>query len=145
MSPRVPRACLCAILACLIGACGDDDSSPTKTTITQVPAPVAPAPAPAPAPIPPPVGNRPPAPSFKVTPFPPEGDAPFVVNFNLCPTADPDGDLIRFTFDFGDGEVLLGPPCRFRHVYAAGRYRANMCVEDLRNARVCVEYFVKVR
>jgi hypothetical protein len=71
-------------------------------------------------------------PDFRVTPFPATGPAPLVVNFNLCPTADPDGDHIVFFFDFGDGQTAQGPPCRQQNTYHRGRYTANMCVWDSR-------------
>jgi hypothetical protein len=70
-------------------------------------------------------------PAFKVTPFPARGQAPLDVNFNLCPTADPDNDKIVFFFDYGDGTTAQGPPCRQQNTYKAGRYTANMCVWDL--------------
>jgi hypothetical protein len=137
----------CALALCSLIAGCDDEARPTGSTPT---APAAPAPAPAPV-APPPVApaNAPPVPSFKVTPFPPEGKAPLVVNFNLCPTADPEGDPILFVFDFGDGsDVLQGPPCRQPHTYTlAGHYRARMCLWDFRpeHSLDCLEYFVKVQ
>jgi hypothetical protein len=134
------------VLMLLLPACNDDSSPTTITTVTTT-LPAAPAPVAPPPTAPPPLGNRPPVPSFKVTPFPPEGNAPLAVNFNLCPTADPDGDRILFVFDFGDGVTLQGPPCRFLHTYAAGRYTAKMCLWDFRpeHSLDCVLYTVKAQ
>jgi hypothetical protein len=138
------RGALSALaLGCLF-AC--DDSSPTQPTPSPTPAVATPAPPPPTSP-PPVAVNQPPVPAFRVTPFPAEGPAPLAVNFNLCPTADPEGDAILFVFDFGDGAVTQGPPCRLRHVYAPGRFTARMCVWDLRadHALVCETYFVKAQ
>jgi hypothetical protein len=137
---------LCIVLALsFLNACGS--SSPTQPSTPSSPAAPASTPAPpAPSPALPPQ-NLPPVPDFKVRPFPLVGVAPFAVNFNLCPTADPEGDPLLFVFDFGDGETLQGPPCRFGHTYRAGRFRANMCVWDLRpdHSLVCVGYPVEAR
>jgi hypothetical protein len=117
-----------------VGACSDDDSPARSTEPTTAPPPAT-VPAPVPT-IPPPAagptGNQPPVPAFRITPFPTTGPAPLVVNFNLCPTADPDGDHIVFFFDFGDGQTAQGPPCRQQNTYQRGRFTANMCVWDSR-------------
>ena len=101
--------------------------------------------------IPPPVagptGNQPPVPDFRVTPFPTVGLAPLVVNFNLCPTSDPDRDPIVFIFDFGDGQTAAGPPCRQQNTYHRGRYTANMCASDSRpeHSLVCISFPIDAR
>jgi hypothetical protein len=125
--------CLGLALCGFAGGC-DDDSSPSESTATASPTP---APVPTvlptlPPPSPPPAGNQPPVPNFRITPFPTTGPAPLVVNFNLCPTADPDGDHIIFFFDYGDGTTAQGPPCRQQNTYRRGRFTANMCVWDSR-------------
>jgi hypothetical protein len=86
-------------------------------------------------------------PEFRVTPFPTTGPAPLVVNFNLCPTADPDGDHIVFFFDFGDGQTSQGPPCRQQNTYHRGRFTANMCVWDSRpeHSLECVAFPVDAK
>jgi PKD domain-containing protein len=142
MRQALSRLCLLLVLAGLLGACDDDDDSPGQPTGNVSPTP-APPPTPVPTlPPPPPVGNQPPVPEFKVTPFPTRGPAPLEVNFNLCPTADPDGDRIVFFFDFGDGTSAQGPPCRQQNTYHHGRFTANMCVWDSRpeHALQCVAF-----
>ena len=143
MTHRMSRFSLFLVLGGLVVAC--DDSSPTRPSTTPAP-PAVPAPVPS-TPPPPPVENLPPVPDFNVTPFPATGPAPLEVNFNLCPTADPDHDLIVFFFDFGDGETAQGPPCRQQHTYHPGRYTANMCVWDSRpeHSLECVAFPVDAR
>jgi hypothetical protein len=131
MKHPVSHLCLWLVLGGFVGACGDE--SPARTSRPTTAATPAPTPVPTlPPPPPGPTGNQPPVPDFKVTPFPATGPAPLVVNFNLCPTADPDGDHIIFFFDFGDGQSATGPPCRQQNTYHRGRYTANMCVWDSR-------------
>jgi len=147
MKRRIPALFGVLFLAMLLGHCGDD-SSTESTAIPNVPPPASP-PNPLPT-IPPPAGptgNQPPVPEFKVTPFPVRGPAPLVVNFNLCPTADPDGDKIVFSFDYGDGTTAQGPPCRQQNTYKAGHYKANMCVSDSRpeHALQCVAFPVDAK
>jgi hypothetical protein len=86
-------------------------------------------------------------PDFRIAPFPAAGPAPLVVNFNLCPTADPDRDRIVFFFDFGDGETAAGPPCRQQHTYHRGRFTASMCAWDSRpeHSPSCVAFPVDAR
>ena len=148
MKRRIPALFGVLFLAVLLGHCGDD--SPNESSAT----PTAPTPAPPPTPVPTipppppgPTGNQPPVPEFKVTPFPATGKAPLDVNFNLCPTADPDGDKIIFFFDYGDGTTAQGPPCRQQNTYHAGRYTANMCVWDSRpeHALQCVAFVVDAK
>jgi hypothetical protein len=132
------------LLVFLLPGC-NEESSPTTTTPTTTLA-AAPTPtAPPPTTVTP--TNQPPVPVFKVTPFPVEGPAPLTVNFNLCPSYDPDGDRILFAFSFGDGETLQGPPCRFKHTYAAGRYVAQMCLWDFRpeHSLDCTNFPVKAQ
>jgi PKD repeat protein len=80
-----------------------------------------------PPPAPP---NQPPIALFRVNPSPAIGPAPFLVAFNMCPTTDPDGDAMSFTFDFGDGQQRTQKLCRSDHVYARGIYTAETCVTD---------------
>jgi hypothetical protein len=62
--------------------------------------------------------------------------APLSVRFNMCLSADPDGDQIYFTMDFdGDGDIdqggTTGGNCRRDHVYAAGTWTADNCLRDI--------------
>jgi PKD domain-containing protein len=135
MLSRASTALAILGLAVLVSTCSKS-SSPTATA-TPSPAP------PTVAPLPPTttlVANT--FPDFKVRPNPPQGSAPLLVNFNLCPSAGPVTDPVVFSYEFGDGEVLPGPPCRREHVYARGHYTANMCVSDKRGM-ACTAYFVR--
>jgi hypothetical protein len=73
-------------------------------------------------------------PSFRISPFPPQGGVPLSVDFNMCQTT---GDGLQYTFDFGDGGRDSGF-CRSTHGYAiAGEYNATMCVTDGRTPQQC--------
>jgi PKD repeat protein len=86
-------------------------------------------------------GNQPPNAEFKTNPIDDglgriTGKAPFTVNFNMCPSTDPDGDALLFTMDFnGDGKLEVngttGASCRRANTYAAGTYKAKICVTDM--------------
>jgi hypothetical protein len=92
---------------------------------------------------PPAPANRPPDPVFKTTPDAGgsnqdriNGTAPLGVRFNLCPTTDPDGDLLWFSMDFDgdrkfDSEGTTGAYCRRDWTYAAGTWRPRVCVHDM--------------
>ena len=91
-------------------------------------------------PTPPPSGNQPPHPVFKSVPLANHGTitgtAPLSVRFNMCLSADPDGDKIYFTMDFnGDHDIdqggTTGGNCRRDHVYTAGTWTAYNCVRDI--------------
>jgi hypothetical protein len=132
MKRRMPVFLGLLFLAVFLVSCDDNDSAIPSGPGTPAPPPLA-APNPVPT-LPQPgggaAGNQPPVPAFKITPRSATGPAPLVVNFNLCPTADPDHDKIVFFFDFGDGTTAQGPPCRQQNTYKKGRYTANMCVWD---------------
>jgi PKD repeat protein len=64
------------------------------------------------------------------------GTAPFTVKFNMCRTADPEGDTLYFTMDLnGDGSLNVrgstGASCREPWTYAAGTWTPLICVTDL--------------
>jgi hypothetical protein len=89
---------------------------------------------------PPPGTNQPPKAVFKTQPDARggtiSGTAPFSVRFNMCPSADPEGDKIFFTMDFeNDGNIdqggTTGGNCRRDHVYAAGTWSADNCLHDV--------------
>ncbi len=67
----------------------------------------------------------------KINPSPAVGRAPLTVNLNACDSADPDGDRLIFTFDFGDGRRFDSTFCRHEHVYTGtGRFVASVCATD---------------
>ncbi len=51
-------------------------------------------------------GNQLPVPSFTMDPM--VGTAPLTVEFNAAASADPDGTIIAYQWDFGDGESATG-------------------------------------
>lgn len=84
--------------------------------------------------------NRPPVAWFKTVPDARNGrisgTAPFNVRFNMCQTADPDGDDLYFTMDFeGDGALDVrgrtGASCREGFDYPVGTWTPRICVTDV--------------
>jgi hypothetical protein len=92
---------------------------------------------------PPPPANLPPTPVFKSTPDAGgayrdkvSGTAPLGVRWNMCPSTDPDRDILWFSYDFDgngrfDREGTTGAFCRTDYVYAAGTWRTKLCVHDI--------------
>jgi len=87
-----------------------------------------------------PGSNQPPVADFRTNPSVKNGKiagaAPLTVNFNMCTTADPEGDTLYFTMDLdGDGNLDVrgstGASCREPWTYAAGTWRPEICVTDL--------------
>ena len=78
-----------------------------------------------------PPGNRPP--TVQAGALPASGPAPLAVLFTAA-GSDPDGDVLTYAWDFGDGSpVATGR--RARHTYAAsGTYTAKVTVKDLAGA-----------
>lgn len=109
------------------------------STAVQVSAP--PPASPSPSPTPTPGVNYPPLAVFNTTPPPAPGGLftgrpPLRIQFNMCPTSDPDGDDLLFTIDFqGDGtDEVRGPTgadCRRTWDYPLGTYYPRLCVTDL--------------
>ncbi|MET0684066.1 MAG: PKD domain-containing protein [Solirubrobacteraceae bacterium] len=77
-----------------------------------------------------PPGNRPP--SVQAGALPASGPAPLAVLFTAA-GSDPDGDVLTYAWDFGDGSAGTGR--RARHTYAAsGTYTAKVTVKDVAGA-----------
>lgn len=68
-------------------------------------------------------------PTIRATAAPLTGAAPLVVSFSSAGSADPDGQPITFSWDFGDGETSAGPEAV--HVYTKiGTYKATLTVRE---------------
>ena len=75
------------------------------------------------------VGNMPPVASL--THAPTFGEAPLEVTFDASGSSDPDGHIVRFDWDFGDGHTLTdGGPIVSRTYTALGSYTATVTVLD---------------
>jgi len=140
-----------------------DVRTPTQSalcsTVVRVEA-ATPAPVPGPTPRPTPGGpNQAPAAIFRTTPAAVRGEilgrTSLAVEFNMCPTADPEGDPLSFTMDFeGDGVVEVagrtGGDCRRTRIYGLGAYLPRICVTDLNEGLApahsyqCRSYTVRV-
>lgn len=59
---------------------------------------------------------------------PTSGQAPLYVTFSSAGSQDPDGTIIQYRWNFGDGSSALGATAT--HSYAAGTYTATLTVTD---------------
>jgi hypothetical protein len=85
----------------------------------------------------------------RVNPAPPQGPSPLDVVFDMCGTTDPDGDAIKYRFDFGDSATFQGI-CRAKHTYSyppgPSTAVATICASDgTRSRDACCQYKVMVR
>ena len=68
------------------------------------------------------------APTADAQATPSEGVAPLVVAFSSAGTSDPDGTVVSYDWDFGDGSSST--EANPSHTYAAGDYTATLTVTD---------------
>jgi glucose/arabinose dehydrogenase len=61
---------------------------------------------------------------------PTSGAAPLAVNFDGSGSHDPDGDVLTYEWDFGDGTTQTTTTPLTSHTYAAGNYTASLRVRD---------------
>ena len=72
-------------------------------------------------------GNQAPTATFTATP--PTGNAPLSVFFDATGSSDPDGQILSYAWDFGDG--ALGTGDTTSHIFAnAGTYNVRLIVTD---------------
>ncbi|MHA1813188.1 MAG: PKD domain-containing protein [Candidatus Thorarchaeota archaeon] len=78
--------------------------------------------------------NAPPKPSISISGGSPYGTAPLEVTFDISGSSDPDGEIVSFTFDFGDGaDTVQGTDLSqpIEHTYSStGSYGAKLTVVD---------------
>ena len=77
--------------------------------------------------------NLPPVAKLKVTPA--DGAAPLTVTAHAGESADPDGRIVSYQFDFGDG-TTVGPQSdpNARHTFASGSWTVTVVVADEKGA-----------
>jgi PKD repeat protein len=91
----------------------DDSATDSASTVIQVTTP--------------PVPNQAPTASFTASPT--SGDAPLDVTFNASSSSDPDGTIVSYSWNFGDGDTEIGVSPS--HTYgSAGNYTATLTVTD---------------
>jgi len=74
-----------------------------------------------------PTMNLPPVPRFEYGPFEPEAGEPVLLD--ASGTSDPDGTVVEYWWDFGDGSIDIGNP--ISHIYAeGGTYDVSLTVAD---------------
>lgn len=83
--------------------------------------------------------NQPPVASFTATPH--AGFVPLEVAFDASASADPDGSITSYAWDFGDGATASG--AQVTHTYTeAGHYTATLTVTDDEGATASHSYAV---
>ena len=71
--------------------------------------------------------NQNPVVSFEANPT--SGQAPLAVQFDASATTDPDGDLLTYTWDLGNGTILNGATVSYTYT-TSGSYSATLTVMD---------------
>jgi hypothetical protein len=73
--------------------------------------------------------NQPPTAALSVSPA--TGNAALAVTANASGSLDPDGSILSYRFDFGDGTIVGPQPgATATHTYAAGSWTASVLVTD---------------
>src|SRR5207253_412540 len=73
--------------------------------------------------------NQPPTAALTVTPS--SGTEPLSVRADASGSSDPDGTIVSYRFDFGDGTVVGPQPgATATHTYVAGNWTASVLVTD---------------
>jgi len=109
---RRVRLLAIGVAGALAAACGS--GSPSAPPPLAGPAPLA---TPTPPPTPVPAANEAPVLDVRFSPRPITGASPLTIAVDMCRTSDPEGDPLRFAFEFeGEGKVLV-PDCRATHTY----------------------------
>ena len=92
--------------------------------------------------------NQPPKPIISIVQGSPYGTAPLVITFDISKSYDPDGKIVSFTFDFGDGSTPIHGTdisTPIEHTYRTpGQYFARFSVTDDRGTTVSVKVFIAV-
>ena len=115
MSTSVPARLLLLLSGLLLASCGGDEESTV---------------APTPPPPPPQEPNQLPTAGFTIDVD--RGQAPLDVTFDAAPSSDPDGSLVAYSWEFGDGGTATG--ARVTHTYVgAGLFEVELTVRDDRD------------
>jgi hypothetical protein len=119
-----------ALAVLLAGGCGgvaEPTAAPPGATPSAAPSVGTPTASPPSAPP----GNQPPQLDARIRPRPIAGTAPLTVSVDLCRTTDPDGDRLRFAFEFAlEGKTLVDA-CAATFTYTAPlRTTAWFCATD---------------
>ena len=115
MRGRIPSSHLLLVALIFAASCSGEEESPV---------------APPPPPPPPEEPNELPTAGFTIDVD--LGQAPLEVNFDAASSSDPDGTLVSYSWEFGDGTTATG--VRVAHTYAeVGMYQVDLTVKDNRD------------
>lgn len=73
-------------------------------------------------------GNSPPVAMVEIDQT--SGDAPLTIVFDASESFDTDGDSLRYSVDFGDGNTINSDIPRITHTYGPGEYRYSFYLSD---------------
>jgi len=89
-----------------------------------------------------PLNNDSPVAAYSATPS--SGDAPLTVSFNASDSTDTDGNIVKYTWDLGDGDDAFGVTAQ--HIYTnEGSYIVQLTVKDNDGATDSVIYTIIVQ
>jgi PKD repeat protein len=89
----------------------------------------------------PPPPNQPPEAALTAAPI--SGDPPMLVSFDASASSDPDGVIVRYDWDFGDGTVQEDGPAQVSHTYTTiGTFTATVTVTDNEGATDTAVVFI---
>ena len=74
---------------------------------------------------------------------PTAGPAPLLVNVNGASSTDPDGSIVQYSWDFGNGETASGPTASTTYA-SAGTYTVRLTVKDDKGAQRSVTQAIVV-
>ncbi|MCC5848336.1 MAG: PKD domain-containing protein [Verrucomicrobia bacterium] len=90
------------------------------------------------------LNNQPPLADLTVSNNTIQGNAPLALTFNASGSSDPDGNIVSYEWDFGDGATASGGTSRSHTYTREGQFVATVTVTDDQGARNSAAWVVTV-